>query len=50
MDVIHKKSIWLEGIQDKNHHEDGAKCAFNFLYRVEGQKRSGLEFFTKYKT
>jgi hypothetical protein len=33
MDVFYKKSIWLEQIQDKNHH-NGAQRAL-FLLRVK---------------
>jgi hypothetical protein len=29
MDALYKKSNWLEGIQVKNHQDDGAQRAFS---------------------
>jgi hypothetical protein len=39
MDALYKKSIWLEGNRDKNHHadaarDDGAKRAFAYKFTI----------------
>jgi hypothetical protein len=34
MDALNKKSIWFEGIRNKNHQDDGAKRALSF-YKEE---------------
>jgi hypothetical protein len=42
-DALYKKRIWLEGIQDKTITDDGAKCAFPFVFSLELELKLELQ-------
>jgi hypothetical protein len=42
-DALYKKRIWLEGIQDKTITNDGAKCAFPFVFSLELELKLELQ-------